>query len=106
MTRPLLTGGLAALIHALAKRAGTRPIVEAVDSAPWSSITFTGARHRFTLRFEGDDPAGAAYAVTDGLDYAEFDLGTYIVVDIVVVETVAGDDRVRIALEALILAND
>lgn len=106
MTRPLLTGGLAALIHGLARRAGTRPIVEEVRTTPWSSITFAGARHRFTLRLEGDDPAGSARALADGLDYAEFDLGAHILVDIELVEILPDDDRVRMVLEALILAND
>ncbi|MEM8695546.1 MAG: hypothetical protein AAGE05_05940 [Pseudomonadota bacterium] len=106
MTRRLLTDGLAPLVRALTVRAGIRPIVEEVRSQPWSSITFTGARHRFILRFDGAQAETSIRSLAEGLDYAEFDLGRYILVDIAIVDTVIGDGSATIEIEALILAND
>lgn len=106
MTRPALTFGLAALVHALAVKAGHRPVVEDIRSTPWSSITFTGMRHCFALRFEGERAKAAADALSKGLDYTEFDLRRYILVDIAIVENEVGGDYARLAIEALILAND
>jgi len=106
MTKPLLTGGVAPLIHALAQRAGARPIVEDVHSTPWSSITFNGARHRFSLRFDGNQAADYAHALCDQLDYAEFDLGAYILVDIAVLENCTNAERSNVVIEALTIDND
>jgi hypothetical protein len=106
MTRPLLTGGLATLIRALTKRAGAQPIVEDAQSRPWSSITFTGARHRFSLRYDGDEAASHAHALVDGLDYAEFDLGAHILVDIAVLENCRNAKSCTITVEALTIDND
>lgn len=106
MTKPLLTGGLATLIRALGKRAGAQPIIEDAQSTPWSSITFTGARHRFSLRYEGNRAASHAHALCERLDYAEFDLGAHILVDIVVLDSREGARSSMITIEALTIDND
>lgn len=106
MTKPLLTGGLAQLVRALAKRASAQPIVEDVRSTPWSSITFSGARHRFSLRFDGDQAAERAHALCDRLDYAEFDLGAHILVDIAVLENHTDSKHSNVVIEALTIEND
>lgn len=106
VTKPLLTDGLGPLIRALAKRAGAQPIVENVCSTPWSSITFSGARHHFSLRFDGDQAANHADALCDGLDYAEFDLGAYILVDIAILECRTDAKCMTVGIEALTIDND
>ncbi|WP_299323571.1 hypothetical protein [Parasphingopyxis sp.] len=106
MTRPVLIFGLAALVRALAVRAGDRPVVDTISAKPWSSITFTGMRHRFALTFAGEHAADTVNRLSQNLDYAEFDLGRCILVDIAIVESDIDDDQARIELEALILAND
>ena len=106
MTQPLLTSGLAPLIRALAKRAGAQPIVEDVRSTPWSSITFSGARHCFSLHFDGAQAADHLHALCDGLDYAEFDLSTHILVDIAIIEDRTDSERGIVVIEALTIDND
>ena len=106
MTKPLLAGGIAPLIRALAIRAGAQPVLEDARSIPWSSITFTGARHRFSLRFDGDHAASHAHALCDRLDYAEFDLGAHILVDITVCDNRMDANSCTLAIEALTIDND
>lgn len=103
MIRP---DGLSRLIRALAKRAGARPVVENVRSVPWSSITFDGTRHCFSLHFNGDQAADHLHALCDGLDYAEFDLFTHILVDIAIIEKRTDSGRGTARIEALIIDND
>lgn len=98
--------GLAPLIRALAKRSGAQPIVENARSTPWSSITFSGARHRFSLRFEGERAASQAHALCDGLDYAEFELGAHLLVDIAILDNRLGAACCTLSVEALTIAND
>lgn len=104
--RPRTTDGVGALLHALARRAGAAPCVEQIASTPWASITFTGMRHAIALRFDGADAGARTQAMTAGLDYAEFDLGSYILVDIAVVERDHGDGCARLTLEALVIKGD
>lgn len=106
VTRPVLQFGLAGLVRALAKKALASPIVESVSSTPWSSITFTGMRHCIALRFIGPDASDVAARLADGLDYTEFDLGRYILVDVAITDTNLSDDGARLTLEALILIGD
>lgn len=106
MRRTALPFGLAALVRALTLRAGRKPAVEDIRSRPWASITFTGMRHRFVLRFDGDGAAPAVARLSDRLDYAEFDLGRHILVDIAMVDRAVDTAGARLTLEALILAGD
>lgn len=98
--------GLAPLIRALARRSSAQPIVENALSTPWSSITFSGARHHFVLRFEGDRAARHADALCDGLDYAEFELGAHLLVDIAVLDTRPCARGCTLTIEALTIDND
>ncbi|MBC2778420.1 hypothetical protein [Parasphingopyxis marina] len=100
------TGGLGPLLRALRQRAGAEPVIEDVRTTPWASITFSGARHRIALRLEGASAPDAARAMSEGLDYAEFDLGAYILVDIAVAETRLAGDGVHLVIEALVIEND
>ncbi len=101
-----LTGGLGPLLRQLSERAGQRPEIEAIRTTPWASLTFTGARHTLALRFCAKDAEACAARMADGLDYAEFELGGYLVVDIAVAETAIVDAEVRILLETLIIEAD
>ncbi len=106
MTKAPLTNGLAPLVRALAKRAGAWPVIGNVHSRPWSSATFNGARHHFSVRFEGVEAESRIRALCDGLDYAEFDLGAHILVDIAVLECRSDDNGSMITIEALTVDND
>ncbi len=101
-----LAAGLAPLFRQLADRAGARPAIEQVRSTPWRSITFTGARHIVTMRFDGSDAERHIAAMADGLDYAEFDLGALILVDIAIADRSKRRDGIAVTLEALILESD
>lgn len=106
MTGRLYTDGLGPLLRALRQRAGAEPVVEEMRTTPWASITFSGARHVIALRFEGEDARRNAQALTDGLDYAEFDLGGHILADIIVVGSSFAEDNARLIIEALVIEND
>ncbi len=51
-----MPGATQALVRALARAAGTEPQVLAASGRDWGSATFTGMRHRLTIRL----PEGAA----------------------------------------------
>lgn len=101
-----LSDGLGMLVAQLARRAGAIPVIEQLRSTPWASATFSGARHRLTLRFAGDDAQAAATRVARDLDCAEFDLGRHILADIVVLESKDADQNTRVIIEALTFGGD
>lgn len=82
--------------------AGRVEIVAPV-SRPWSSIAFSGARHRFSLHIRGPNAGAAADRFLAGLDASGFSLAGHILADI----NVTGDQRaeqgdsVRLGLEAV-----
>lgn len=77
--------------------------VEKMASRPWASVTFSGARHEFTLRLEGAGAAKAATAFRDRLEEHEFVLPGHVLADIAAVREVRDDvgKCVRLTLEAL-----
>jgi hypothetical protein len=75
--------------------------VEQVNSREWASITFSGARHRITLRVEGEGAADAADGFAAALDATEFRLRGHIVADLVLVGREPAGNGVRLTLEAL-----
>lgn len=77
--------------------------IDEIASRRWASITFTGARHRLSLRLAGAGARAAADAFLDGLGDREFDLKGHVVADIALEGEVAqdGEDAVRLTLEAL-----
>lgn len=80
---------------------GATAEAEVLASRPWASITFSGERHRLTLRIGGDGAAAAADAFLDGLAEREFELRGHILADIAVVADMREDDGTRLTLEAL-----
>ena len=67
-------------------------IVEDIRSAEWASITFTGLRHEFDLRLEGDEDSVAA-AITrlaGGIGASEVPMAGHFLAEIAVVAVLAG----------------
>ena len=92
-----------ALVRLLSMRFGVNLVnFDIVRSAPWASITFTGARHELAMKLRGDDPEKVADRFLADLDVAEFDLPGHLLADIALV---ARDTKpcgtVRLRLEAL-----
>lgn len=96
-----LSGGVRALVARLGERAGREPVVEHLRSTPWSSVTFAGARHRLTLRLDGEGAGDALARMCEHLDYAEFDLPGHILADIELVECECAEGLARAVIEAL-----
>ena len=80
---------------------GTAAEVAEIVSRPWASITFSGERHRLTLRLGGERAPNTANAFLDGLAEREFELRGHILADIALVEDVREGGDVRLILEAL-----
>jgi hypothetical protein len=105
--RRTMTDAANGLARALcAGLAGATPIVEAVESRTWASITFSGERHRIALRIEGGDGPAAADRFLDGLAEREFDLGGHLLADIAAVADERDGDVIRLTLEALTVEKD
>lgn len=86
----------------LARLSPARCLMTGGDETPWSSITFSGARHRFDIELQDDSGWIAAKALAGRLPEAEFDLRNDIVADIAVVTLTRQPDRMtRLEIEAL-----
>lgn len=77
--------------------------IEELGSRPWASVTFSGARHRLAVRFEGPGAGAAADAFLDGLAEREFALAGHVLADIALVWDARAphEDQARLTLEAL-----
>lgn len=99
---PCAAAQLKRLLGLIFANFGGETAVEEAVSRRWASITFSGARHLFTLRLEGAGAAAAADAFVDHLEEREFRLRGHVVADIVLVAAERdGDAFVRLRLEAL-----
>lgn len=73
-----------------------------LESWPWASVTFTGARHRLAVLLEGAGAAAAASRFIGELDEAEFRLNGHLLADIALVRRQdKADGGILITLEAL-----
>jgi hypothetical protein len=93
-----------ALLRALQSRLGGFAGEVAIDelvSRNWASVTFTGARHRLSLRLVGVDAGAAADIFLAGMEEAEFDLRDHILADIVLARQAREEASVTLFLEAL-----
>ena len=70
---------------------GATPVIEGIDSIPWASATFSGARHRVALRLTGPRAERAADSVLPDLAEREFTLPGHILIDI----ACEGDERTK-----------
>jgi hypothetical protein len=80
--------------------------IESLASRSWASVTFSGARHRLVLRFEGEDAAAAADAFLDGLGEREVVLRGHILADIALVTDERERGMARLTVEALTVEAD
>ena len=104
--QPLTNDATTALLRAV--RAGLlqhapngKVIFEEIRSRSWASVTFTGARHEFTLLLAAPDAAEAASRFGLALDTAEFKLRGHILADIALLTCEPCDAGVRLRMEAL-----
>lgn len=67
----------------------------------WSSVTFTGARHRYALGVTGRNAALAVDRALRDIPQREFLLPGHVVADIALVERHGGMGGVELELEAL-----
>lgn len=86
-----------ALVRSAAE-AGAALCVVSTDATPWASVTFNGARHRFTVTA----PASASLdRWLAGLPEAEFRLRGHLVADLVVADQSHPGEQVEVVLEIL-----
>jgi len=78
--------------------AGIALAVTATIAIPWASVTFTGARHRITLRAV---PSASLNSWLADLPEAEFRLRGHLVADLAVTETIPAADVTEVTLELL-----
>lgn len=78
--------------------AGIALAVTATIATPWASVTFTGARHRLTLRAVASASLDSWLA---DLPEAEFRLRGHLVADLAVTATMPAADLTEITLELL-----
>lgn len=80
--------------------------VEEIASRPWSSATFSGARHVLRLRLTGDEAAAAADRGLEGIEDRDFPLPGQILIDIALAARDDDEGKVRLTLEALTVEAD
>jgi len=80
-----------------------RVTLEDMVSQPWASVTFSGARHGFTLLMEGESAGEAAAAFLAELETREFALHGHILADLAIVgdPRILANDCVSLSFEAL-----
>lgn len=112
MTRLPMSQAASALLRALLSRAGIdrdRILLSEVRSTDWQSLTFTGERHRLSLRLTGPGSEALFTKLTDGIEEAEFSLAGHIVADIRAERRNDGDGDgerpIDVAIEALTIAD-
>jgi hypothetical protein len=69
------------------------------SEAPWASITFSGARHRFVLLVTGDKAGSSVHEMRRNIGSAEFDIRNQLVADVSVSSPAC--DPMRIEVEAI-----
>jgi hypothetical protein len=85
---------------------GAAAFIEEIDSTPWASVTFSGARHRLALRLSGPLAGPAADAVLPDLGEREFALPGHILIDIACAAEARIGGDVLLTLEALTIEAD
>ena len=85
---------------------GAAVFVEAVDSRPWASVTFSGERHGIGVRLIGANAERAADAVLPGLGEREFTLPGHVLIDIALERVERDGDDLKLRLGALTIEAD
>lgn len=110
MMKLQMSSAAAVLLRALAARSGVeknRILLTDIHSTDWQSLTFTGERHRLSLRVSGADSSAVAERMCAGLEEYEFSIGGLIVADIALAATPrrAPDGATELVIEALTIAD-
>ena len=84
-SRPDAGDRLARALRAGFAALGADTFIEERACQDWTSITFSGSRHRVRLRLEGKDAGAAADALLADLAEAALDLRDHILVDLAIV---------------------
>ena len=103
--RPRLTSGQR-LAQALFDRAGPLARLVRHGETQWSSATFTGSRHTFVLRFQGDEAVAAAEALTIAISDADLEIQGALIAEITVTrfhQTLLPHPEAEIEVSALLL---
>lgn len=97
------------LMRSLLQRAGLDPslvYVSKFQSVDWQSLTFTGERHEFCLRFLPPSALEGVARLREGLGECEWSLPGHVVADILIVgERTEVDGSILVEVEALTLAD-
>lgn len=80
-----ISGQLSRALLALAEERGR---IIAHEEKPWASITFAGARHRYTLEFAGDEAVEAGECFIVFLPEHEFAIPGQLVADAAITQVV------------------
>lgn len=80
--------------------------VAAIASKPWASITFSGARHRLRIAFDGPGAVGAAADLLERLDDLEIALPGQLLADLALLAETRSDDGSQASLEVEALTID
>ncbi len=93
------------LARALIALGEDRAEIVAHDEKPWASITFAGARHRFTLKFRGEEAVAAGECFIVFLPDHEFTIPGQLVADAAVtaVEHLLEPQVLMVTCELLLL---
>lgn len=111
MNRLRMTSAASALCRNLLERAGpdkNRILLSDWVTIDWQSLTFNGERHRAGFVVTGKEAAELAAQWTQGLEDAEFDLGSAgFVAEIALAgpPTVRDDGAIQVEIEALTIAD-
>jgi hypothetical protein len=85
----------------LAKAAPAQARFTASSTVPWASVTFSGARHLFTLELRGPQGPSLARYIARTIQCDEFNIDGHLVADIIANPPKIGDDVTTLEIEAL-----
>ncbi|MEQ1548291.1 MAG: hypothetical protein ABL918_06520 [Chakrabartia sp.] len=75
--------------------------IRSSSSRAWASVTFSGARHIFTLTLTGSEATKRAQEFAGSITWEEFEVARHLVADIIVTHADYGADFATLTVEAL-----
>ena len=91
-----------ALAKALISKLGAGPVtISNAGCSPWASVTFSGARHHFSLEVADPDAVPHIQKFVAGIAAENFELVGHLVADIIVTGSDYTAARARVDIEAL-----
>lgn len=105
LTDSVKDDGATALLCAIGARFVGLPglfTLHEIESRPWSSVTFSGARHELEFSLEGTGAGAAADSFVASLDASRFELRGHVLADVALLsDKRLWKDGVWLRLEAL-----